>query len=202
MHYHRFKVEDTFIEFHNNWLGVETVIINGQIVSKKSSIAGISHQFTVLENGHTNHYVLTTKLDSTGFGVLIDLRQNGKLIQENVPIGHGTKPRRIKNKSKISGVNKIKAFEIEAGMADLIDSLKVDAEDPEIYFYLACGYSIQENALEGFEALKNAVAYKLQNLETILDHEMLAYLRMQEAFEGFIDSNFTEYDPDKLKSKE
>ncbi len=43
MYYKKIKTEKNIIEFHNNWLGVETVIVNGQIVSKKTSLLGAHH---------------------------------------------------------------------------------------------------------------------------------------------------------------
>ena len=41
----------TKIEVHNSWLGEESVFANGQLVSKKSSVWGTSHHFSVMENG-------------------------------------------------------------------------------------------------------------------------------------------------------
>ena len=35
---------------------------------------------------------------------------------------------------------------------------------------------------------------KLKNTEAILNHDMLAFLRMNAAFEGFFGSNFSRYD--------
>ena len=35
-----------------------------------------------------------------------------------------------------------------------------------------------------------------------LNHDMLAYLRMHDAFEGFLNSGFREYDPDLVEDNE
>lgn len=80
MHYKKITLDNLIIEFHNNWLGQETVIVNGQIVSKKSSVWGAHHDFTLLENGHPANYILTTKVNAS-FEVFIDLRKNGKLVK-------------------------------------------------------------------------------------------------------------------------
>lgn len=201
MYYKKIKTEHTTIEFHNNWLGVETVIINGQAVSKKSSFMGTDHYFSIIENGHSAHYMLTTKIDSL-LQVYIDLRRNGTLIEENIPIPYGAKPSAPRNKFKRLGIKKLNEYAIKEAIEELKKGLNVDNQDPEIYFYLACGYSIEEKALKGFECLKKAAENKLQNLEVILNHEMLAYLRMQEAFEEFFNSNFTEFDESKISDEE
>lgn len=197
MHYKKIKSGDTIIEFHNNWLGVETVIINGQVVSKKASILGANHYFTIMEDGHPANYMLTTKTNEHLL-VLIDLRRNGKIVFENVQLQYGTTQKAVKNKFKKAGIQKLVSYDIDEAINDLKQGLNINADDPEIFFYLACCYSNQEKAKEGFECLKKAVENKLQNVEMILNHEMLAYLRMQDAFEEFLGSNFTKYDESKL----
>ncbi|MDX1478262.1 MAG: hypothetical protein R3301_11195 [Saprospiraceae bacterium] len=197
MQYKKLKVGDTVIEFHNNWLGEETVIVNGQVVSKKSSIMGTHHHFNVLEDGHHVRYVLTTKV-SSGFQVLLDLRRNGQLIQEDVVVPTRFGIRKPRNTAKKTGLIKLNEYDLEGAIEELIRARDVDPDDPEIYFYLACAYSVLERPREGFEHLRLAVKHRLQDPEMILNHDMLAYLRLQDAFEDFFNSNFTEYDPDRL----
>jgi len=196
MHYQKIITDQVIIEFHNNWLGEETIIVNGQIVSKKSSVMGTHHHFNLLENGKSVSYILTTKVNSH-LQVSLDLRKDGVLIQEDVPVKNGTKPKTPENTFKKSGILKIKTYEIEEGIADLKKGLELAPNDPEIYFYLACGYSIQEKTMEGFESIKKAVEHNLQHTETILNHDMLAFLRMEEGFEAFLNSNFTSYKKDQ-----
>lgn len=199
MYYKKIKQGDTVIEFHNNWLGIETIIVNGQIVSKKGSIMGTEHYFNLIEDGHNARYILTTKVNSA-MAVFIDLRKNGEIVQEDIPVGMGSKPREAQNKFKHSGIAKIKEYDIEDGIKDLEEGLAFDAKDPEIFFYLACAYSIQEKPKKGFECLKKTVQYHLQDIEMILNHDMLAFLRMEEPFEDFVNSNFKDYDESKLSS--
>ena len=85
MHYKKLQAGNLIIEFHNNWLGEESVLVNGQLVSKKSSIMGTDHHFTMLENGSMARYVLSSKVDQA-MNVYLDLRKNHVLIQENIPI--------------------------------------------------------------------------------------------------------------------
>lgn len=193
MQYQKLTAGEIIIEFHNNWLGEETVIINGQVVSKKSSITGAHHHFTLLENGKEVKYVLTSKVDAA-LQVFLDLRRNQELIQENVPVQFGTGPKQPKNSFKQEGIQYLKDYKLEKAVSTLQQSLDISPEDPEIHFHLACAYSVLEKPQDGFECLKNAVAYKLQNTEIILNHDMLAFLRLHPAFEGFLQSNFTNFD--------
>lgn len=192
MQYHKLVSGKTVIEFHNNWMGEETVIVNGQVVSKKSSVWGAHHHFSLIEDGENVRYVLTTKVDSN-LQVLLDLRRNGVLVQENVVVSYGLAPAKPKNTPKNEGILKLKGYALEAAIEDFKKAVDIDPEDPEIYFYMACAYSVLEDTANGFECLKQAVAHHLQNTEMILNHDMLAFLRINDAFEGFMNSNFTEY---------
>jgi len=193
MQYHKLTSGNLVIEFHNNWLGEETVIVNGQIVSKKSSILGTHHHFSVMEDGEEARYILTTKLFN-GFQVALDLRRNGRLLQENVLVAYGSMPAKPHNEAKKRGLNKLQQYYLEEALAEFERALDLEADDPEIFFHMACAYSVMENAHAGFACLKEAVAKGLHDREMILDHDMLAYLRLRPAFEGFLDSGFTEYD--------
>ncbi len=193
MQYQKIISGETVIEFHNNWLGQETVIINGQIVSKKSSILGTHHHFKVIEHGDSATYVLTTKVDSS-LQVFLDLRRNGEMVQEDIPVRFGTKPKRPENTAKKNGIVKLKEYDLQDAIIDLKKAIDIDPDDPEIYFYLACANSLLERPFDGFESIKIAVEKKLQDTEMILNHDMLAFLRMHPAFEDFLNSNFTKYD--------
>jgi tetratricopeptide (TPR) repeat protein len=193
MQYHKFTIDDIIIEFHNNWLGEETVSLNGQIVSKKSSILGTNHHFTVQQEGKLYRFVLSSKVTDM-MQVALDLRRNGQMLYEDIIVRYGSKPKSPPNKSKKHGLMKLNAFEVEEALADFRQALDVDPDDPEIWFHLACAHSLMENAEEGFKCLKTAIDKKLQDRDMILKHEMLAFLRINEAFDGFLESNFTTYE--------
>ena len=106
MQYHKFLVNDTVIEFYNNWLGEETVTVNGQVVSKESSILGRNHHFTILEDGKHARYVLTSKVTDM-MQVALDLRKNGVILHEDVIVKYGSKSRKPQNKSKKLGLEKL-----------------------------------------------------------------------------------------------
>jgi tetratricopeptide (TPR) repeat protein len=192
MQYHKFVFEDLIIEFHNNWLGEEKVYVNGQLVSRKSSVMGTDHRFNLLENGKQSRYVLVSKLTDM-MQVSLDLRKNGQVIEENVIVSYGGKPRKPINKEKRKGLTHLNEYELKEAVEALEAALDLDPKDPEIWFHLACAHSLMENVEEGFRCLKEAVDQKLDDHESILQHEMLAYLRIQPEFDAFLKSNFTEY---------
>ena len=197
MQYQKITSEATTIEFHNNWMGEETVIVKGQVVSKKSSVWGIDHAFTVLEKGKKVKFVLTTKVDAN-MQVMLDLRRNDKLVVSDLRVAYGFMPKNT-NKAKQEGIQKLKAYQLNEALEDFNKALKENDEDPEIYFHMACAYSVLEKPLEGFESLKKAVANNLQNTEMILNHDMLAYLRLHDAFDVFFESGFKKFDKTLLK---
>ena len=206
MHYQKIVLGNTVIEFHNNWQGVETVIVNGHRVSQKSSVWGADHVFTTIEQGRQIRYVLRTKVDNF-MGVRTDLFRNGRLIKGNMPVhkqgsrrpGRSASRRPKNNPSKAKGLAKLKDYELQDALAEFEKAIKVNPNDPEIHFHMACAYSILEKTESGFEALKNAVKHGLKDQESILNHDMLAYLRIHDAFEDFLDSDFTEYDSTNMK---
>jgi tetratricopeptide (TPR) repeat protein len=190
--YHKFVLEKLIIEFHNNWLGEEKVYVNGQLVSRKSSVFGTNHRFNLIENGNQVRYVLSSKLTDM-MQVALDLRKNGVIVQENVIVRYGFKSRKPVNRAKKEGLAKLQDYELEEAIEALQKALDIDPHDPEIWFHMACAYSVMENVENGFECLKKAVEYKLEDTDSILSHEMLAYLRIQKPFDRFLASNFTEY---------
>lgn len=191
MQYAKFISGDTTIEFHNNWLGEETVIVRGQVVSKKSSIFGTSHYFTLNENGEEANYILTTKMTDMG-GVGIDLSRNGKMIERDVPLKFNWTIKPKIDKRKKVALQKLNDYDLQAALDDFEELLKEFPDDPEIYFHMACAHSVMENPDDGFQCLRKAVEFNLPNTEAILEHDMLAYLRLQQGFEGFLESGFKE----------
>lgn len=154
---------------------------------------------------------MTSKVNAIG-QVLLDIRRNGQLIQKNILLQKGTaKPRRSgtrsssktkkapprrprDNKFKKAGILKLKEYELENALKDFLKAQEHDPRDPEVYFHLACIYSVLEKTEEGFEALKNAKKHGFNDENAILNHDMLAYLRLNDAFEAFVESGFKKYD--------
>ena len=193
MQYRKIVAGETVIEFHNNWMGVETIMANGREVSRKSSVWGTSHHFSVMEDGHPTRYTLISKLTEMG-GVQLDLLRNGELLHEGLAVNWGSKPTRVRNKAKRTGLAKLNDYDLLEALKDFEEALKTDPADPEVYFHMACAYSVLERAEDGYEALRKSVKFGLNDKEEILTHDMLAYVRMRDAFEGFVASDFTEFD--------
>jgi N-dimethylarginine dimethylaminohydrolase len=205
MYYTKLVIGPTTIEFDNSWTGMETIYVNGRIVSQKSSVWGTHHYFTVYENGKEVRYILTSKVGAN-MQVLMDLRRNGHIIERDYPLSRTsmkmqrTKLRKKENKAKKKGLVKLKEYDLEEALEYFLKAQKNDAKDPEIYFHLACIYSVLEKTEEGFEALKNAKANGFKDEESILNHDMLAFLRLNKAFDSFAQSGYKEYNKAFLKN--
>jgi tetratricopeptide (TPR) repeat protein len=190
--------ENNLIEFHNSWTGEESVYLNGQLVSKKSSIMGTSHSFETNQTGEVIRYILTSKI-SNELQVKLDLIRNGVFIQKDIAVNYGNLPKKPEEVFKEKGKLHLRNYDLQEALEAFKKAAKINCNDPEVYFHLACVYSLQENSKEGFAALKKSVENHLLNKEEILSHDMLAYLRIQPTFESFMNSGFTEYELSKSK---
>lgn len=76
-----FTIDQTNITVYNSNTGKETITVNGKTVSEKYSFLGTRHEFTLEED---NYEVLTSLAFWKTIGVKIQLRKNGKLIDERV----------------------------------------------------------------------------------------------------------------------
>lgn len=189
MQYQKLVVENNVIEFHNSWTGEETVVVNGREVSRQYSVWGIQHYFSIVEDGQEQRYILTSKV-TAGMQVAVDLSKNGALIRENVPVHYGSKPKPPQNKAKKYGLTCLKEYDLEEALTAFELALEMAPRDPEIYFSMACAHSVLENAEEGLECLQAALAFGLSERDRILEHDMLAYLRMQADFVSFREKEF------------
>lgn len=74
-----FAVDDTHVTLYNSIAGKETITVNGKTVSEKHSFFGTRHEFDV--DGDT-YEVITALQFWNIIGIKIQLRKNGKLIDE------------------------------------------------------------------------------------------------------------------------
>lgn len=182
MQYLELQSGETTICFHNSWTGVETIEINGQIYSKKSSVYGAQHFFAIMENGNQVNYTLVSKVAADHISVMVDLLKDGKAIYENIPLPYGSKPKSPAALSKQEGLKRLKMYDVDGAIEEFKKAIKSTPNDPEIYFNLACAYSNKEKAEEGFENLRLALLKGLKDTDNIFSHEMLAYLRVHPNF--------------------
>ncbi len=189
MQYQQLRCGNVVIEFHNNWLGEETVTVNGQVVSKKSSVWGIDHHFSLLEDGHNVRYVLTSKF-AADLTVKLDLRRNGELIHHDVTLNlniGGTPPQ---NAAKKKGLKLLREYDLDDALEQFELALDMMPQDPEIHFHMACIYSLTEDSEKAYASLNKAVNFNLVDKEMIFKHDMLAFIRMDEHFQAFVDDGF------------
>lgn len=94
------------------------------------------------------------------------------------------------NPFKTSGLSKYKEFDLEAAVQDFKKALEINPNDYAIHFHLACVYSLTEKKEESFYHLSRAVALGFNDLDRILTHDDLSYLRIQPEFEQFKKNGF------------
>lgn len=176
-------MDDNIISLYNSWLGVEEVRLNGQLVSKITSILGANHYFVILENGKKVDCFLRTKLCSGSGIVKVDLIKGKRLIYENITLPYSSIKKSKAQTAKEKGIELMRNFDIDSALNILKDAAKLAPNDPEIYFLLACVYSNKEDVTQGFECLNKSLEKGLKDHYTILNHDMLAYLRVHHRFE-------------------
>ena len=99
--------------------------------------------------------------------------------------------RRPKNNPyKKSGMEKYKEYDYKGAIEDFEKSLSVDDADVATHFNIACAYSIMEDKDKAFFHLSKAVALGFSDKEKIKTHDALAYLRIQDEFESFVQNGY------------
>ncbi len=186
MHYNKFTWKDHLIEFFNDWMGKETVVVDGQIVSEMSSILGASHNFDIIEEEQAVSFILVTKMDEGG-SVFIDLYEEDKILYQNIPanLSSFSLKKRFRDKRQIEKL--IDAFELEEAEKILLELIPQNNNDPELYYFLSRIYSVKEEKEKGFAYLVRALEINLEETQKILSDPMLAYLRLQADFDLLVE---------------
>ena len=94
------------------------------------------------------------------------------------------------NPFKKSGLKKYKEYDIEEAIEDFHKALKIDPKDISIHFNLACAYSLMEDKEKSFKHLELAVTKGLKDTGRIMNHDDLAFLRIQPEFQDFKTNGF------------
>ena len=106
------------------------------------------------------------------------------------------RPTRNKRKSrkdnpyKKSGMEKYKEYDYNGAIEDFEKALTIDDQDIATHFNIACAYSIMEGKEKAFYHLSKAVELGYSDKEKIQTHDALAYLRIQDEFEGFVQNGY------------
>ncbi|GJM31623.1 MAG: hypothetical protein DHS20C18_06240 [Saprospiraceae bacterium] len=107
------------------------------------------------------------------------------------PIREKKRPRGNRpNPFKQSGILKYKDFEYQGAIDDFKKAIEIDPKDIALHFNLACAYSLMEKSEQAFSHLDKAVEYGFNDFKRIKEHDALAYLRIQPAFEEFEKNGF------------
>jgi hypothetical protein len=81
MKYAEFNIENSKIEFLNSVFGMESVLLNGTMVSKKFSFSGVQHQL----NLHSENFTLKSKYKQFNKGEIeLELLKNGSTIERQI----------------------------------------------------------------------------------------------------------------------
>ena len=94
------------------------------------------------------------------------------------------------NPYKKSGMEKYKEYDYKGAIEDFEKALTINDEDIATHFNIACAYSIMEEKEKAFFHLGKAVELGYSDHEKIKTHDALAYLRIQDEFEGFVQNGY------------
>jgi tetratricopeptide (TPR) repeat protein len=122
--------------------------------------------------------VITLKSKTNDNRILLDLFRKGELFENNVGLKWGD----FKNKNKRKGMKKLEDFDLKEAQILLKKGLELIPYDAEIYFYLACINSLNEEIEEGMRNLESAIKHGYTDKEKFETYDKLAYLRMQDQF--------------------
>ena len=123
----------------------------------------------------------------------LEKRRFEQVERSNIPGQNPTK--KYKNTGKInelkkSGLKKYKDFDLQDAIDDFNKVLELAPNDVYTHFNIACAYSLTEQKEKAFDHLSKAVQYGLKDVNAILTHDDLAYIRIQPAFDSFKNAGF------------
>ena len=99
--------------------------------------------------------------------------------------------RKIKNNPyKKSGIEKYKEYDYKGAIEDFEKSLAIDNNDVPTHWNIACALSIMEEKDRAFYHLSKAIELGFKDFEKIKTHDDLAYLRIQDEFETFVQNGY------------
>lgn len=182
MSYHLFKIGQNRIVYQLNTFGKETIQLNNKTVLEgRLNQTGKSNNYKLelIDNDDMITTTITSSINQDS-QIIVDCYQNEILTHSNVKLKRG----KFKNKFKVDGLAKLEAFDLEAAIVSLHKALELIPYDGEIYFHLACAYSIQEKTKDGLECIRLAMENGFADKTLLMNHDKLAFLRMQDDFKS------------------
>ena len=114
--------------------------------------------------------------------------------RKKAPSSYGQKPSPLasmkSNPYKASGIKKYKDFDLEDAILDFKKGLELTPTDVALHFNLACAYSLTEKKYLSYHHLSLAVGNGLKDVEKIMSHDDLAFVRIQPEFSEFKANGF------------
>lgn len=89
------------------------------------------------------------------------------------------------NPFKKSGIAKYKEYDLDGAIADFEQGLAISEGDVALHWNITAAYSLTEKKDKAFFHLNRAVELGFNDFEKILNHDDLAYLRIQPEFDEF-----------------
>lgn len=94
------------------------------------------------------------------------------------------------NPFKLNGLQKFKDYDYDGAIEEFQKSLEITPNDVATHFNLACAFSLVENAAMAFRHLELAVAHGFKDFKKIQQHPALAFLRIQDQFDDFVENGY------------
>lgn len=98
--------------------------------------------------------------------------------------------REVQNPHKVEGIKKYKDFDLDGAIADFKKGLEMQPKDIALHFNLACAYSLTEQVDLAYAHLDRAVALGFTDFDKIKTHDDLAFVRIQDRWEAFMQNGF------------
>lgn len=184
MWYHRYVHEDLVIEFKNNaWDGVEHIIIDGIPYSSKTSLMGTTHEFTI--DGKLYTYIVRVSPWSLMEVTLTLYIDKVLIFKDTITYDYSFHKGSFSFSSHTyKGKKKMQLYDIEEAIACFHEALEIKPNDWDAHFYLACCYSLLEDVEHGLKHLQAYIRNNPKKIDRVRQEEHLAFLRMQDGYEG------------------
>lgn len=100
------------------------------------------------------------------------------------------KARPKNNPFKDSGLAKYRDYDYDGAIEDFVKALQINPDDIAVHFNLACAYSLTEDKNKSYQHLSKAVKLGFSDFEKIKTHDALAFIRIQDEFETFVQGGY------------
>jgi len=184
--------------------GMEKIYANEDLVAEKRNISRLTTLHTFEYRGNlfdvevfvNNVIMMEMQCNIFKDGELVDAQVYGFLPSGSYGVRENEKTepifQRALGRFQKRGIQELNEYDLDSAKSFFRKALKIQSEDPESYFLLACIASLEEKKEEAYEKLEKALALGLNGRDRILREDKLAYARIQPEFEAFRKKYFGE----------